>query len=212
MMRAWGQTKQLSGGSNAIDGFPSCFPPASTPASFALLSSTQFLRYRGRFHQQTRFEIPVGAIEEPSTCPTGEARLWIPGHPQARQLPGDTACLIVYPECRRGNFLRSSFVYEDEVTSNKGVQMEVQERALEQANYFITLALVLLLIAGMMVVGMTTVLSSGESPFSSRGRPEDPAAVSAAPAVDGRGGIAGSINLAQTYPVGWGANPSLSQV
>ncbi len=53
-----GQTKQFQGGSNAIGGFPSCFPPASTPASFALPSPTQVLRYGGRLHQQTRFEIP----------------------------------------------------------------------------------------------------------------------------------------------------------
>ena len=58
-----GQTKQFQGGSNAIDSFQSCFPPASTPASFALLSSTQFLRYGGRFHQRTRFKIPGRHID-----------------------------------------------------------------------------------------------------------------------------------------------------
>ena len=40
----YGQTKQFQDGANAIGGFQSWFPPASTSASFALLSSTQLLR------------------------------------------------------------------------------------------------------------------------------------------------------------------------
>lgn len=55
-----GQTKQFQSGSNAISGFQSCFPPAPTPTTFALLSPTQVLRDEGRFHQRTRFKIHHG--------------------------------------------------------------------------------------------------------------------------------------------------------
>jgi hypothetical protein len=56
--------------------------------------------------------------------------------------------------------------------------MQARERALEQADGLITMALVLLLIAGMMIVAMTAVLSSEEASFSSEDAEVAPAALS----------------------------------
>lgn len=56
--------------------------------------------------------------------------------------------------------------------------MQARERALEQADGLITMALVLLLIAGMMIVAMTVVLSSEDTPFSPEGAEVVPATLS----------------------------------
>lgn len=58
--------------------------------------------------------------------------------------------------------------------------MQAQERALAQANDLITMALVLLLLAGGLVVAMTAVLSTANTSFSSEDAESAPAALSSA--------------------------------
>jgi hypothetical protein len=94
------------------------------------------------------------------TCPPGEVSFCTIVHANALLLPDDIGVHLMYLEIRRRwNFLDLHFVKRLEMNLGREVQMYAKERALEQANLFVTMVLVLLLMAGIIVVGLTAALS-----------------------------------------------------